>query len=126
MKFYSVMDSSGKETRIIGVILESESGAIAGAAIEGSLDEPTSPCRIIYDVSREPITITVPRGQDRVRVSIQPGEVGFTEAVLSALRPPLSPGPRGIVTRIGSPRDMLQRTWQALATSLPMPSVVSL
>lgn len=121
MKFYTVGDLSmeSENLTIVGVILEGESGEIAGMELDGDPATTDSPIRVVSDLLREPATIVLPRGRDRVRQTFSTGQPGHVEAALSALRPPLCPGPRGTVTRVSSPEDMLRRVRERVAFEGP-------
>lgn len=126
MNFLSVYDVSQDAPRIVGILVVGESGELAAAAIEGSLDEPDSPFRVVRDLAREPISALVTEHGQRVRRDWHPGEPGFYEALLHELRPPLAPGPRGNVTRVSAPHDMLRRVWEIVDPEATMPQPVSL
>lgn len=125
MNFLSVYDVSQEVPRVVGILIVGETGQLAAAAIEGDVNEPDSPFRIVRDLAREPISaVVLDRGQ-RIRRQWMPGDPGFYEALLHELRPPLAPGPRGNVTRISTPDDMLRRIWSVVNPEAPMPQAVS-
>jgi len=126
MKWYAVQSLEGEEARIVGIILEADDGGIAGAVLEGSDHAPDSPYSVLKTLSEAPISVTLPSGSSRKVTTYGPRDDGFVEAMLYALRPPLCPGPRGTVSRVGPPREMLERVWGQVAGVTPIPLFVRL
>ncbi len=125
MRWYSVYDLGDEEPQVVGVILESEDGQIAGAVLQGETEDTESARRVIESMAGQPIASVAPGGGGRVRVESQPGTPGYVESLLHALRPPLAPGPRGTV-KVSAPTDMIRRVWEQGNPETPIPPLVSL
>ena len=125
MKWHSVYDLGDEVPQVVGVILESEDGQIAGAVLQGEIEDPESARSVIEGMAGQPIATVIPGNAGRVRVKSRPGEPGYVESLLHALRPPLAPGPRGTV-KVSAPTDMIKRVWEMVNPETPTPPIVTL
>lgn len=120
MDFYTVIDS--ETGYAVGILLEGEKGGIVAQSISGSAEATDSPARVINKImeSKE-LRVVTRRGDEMIAETIRSGEPGYVAAIMATIRPPLIPGPRGRVKRMGSPQDMLRRVWLAIGETGDLP-----
>lgn len=122
MKWFSIRDS--KTGNCVGVLLESETGGIAAAALAGEFEDSDSCLRIVSTIMKSGKLVFVARdGLQIVSRSVSSGDPGYAKAVACAVQPPLMPGEYGEVKKVGSPADMVNRIWTALGADGPPPPI---
>lgn len=124
MKWFSIWDY--KTDSMVGIMIESETGQLVAAALSGDMEKTDSCFRIISEIMRRDELVFVAReGLQFVSRVVSKGEPGYVRAVVNAVQPPLFPGKHGIVQKVGSPADMVNRIWIALGADAPPPPLMA-